>query len=139
MNEITPFLMQHWVLSLAFLVIAFAIIVLEMREKTGDGSRINTMQAIELMNHHNAVVVDIRDKVQYQKGHIINAVHCSKDDMEASLKVLSAYKNSPVIVVCYVGQPAAVFATKLRQAGFQAKVLAGGMDGWKAANLPIEK
>ena len=60
--------------------------------------------------------------------------------MEPEHKLLAAAKARPVVVVCKAGQSAAGAADKLRKAGFERVfVLAGGIDGWQQAGLPLAK
>ena len=48
-------------------------------------------------------------------------------------------KTLPVVLVCASGKRAATAAKALQAKGYtRTVVLAGGMGGWKAANLPVE-
>jgi rhodanese-related sulfurtransferase len=42
-----------------------------------------------------------------------------------------------IVCVCHVGARSAVVAAALRNAGWDAVNLAGGMDAWERAGLPV--
>lgn len=140
MQNLFSFLLQYIGLSLAFVAILIAIIILEMKEQTGGPERLSAEQAVELINHHEAVVIDIRDKQAFAQGHIINAINISKDELEKSDAKLGQYKSKPIILVCQAGITAKPVVEQLRKKGYvEAKALIGGLNAWRAANLPLEK
>jgi rhodanese-related sulfurtransferase len=60
--------------------------------------------------------------------------------VEPGQKLLAAAKSRPVVLVCKSGQSADGAAGKLRKAGFERVfVLAGGIDGWQQAGLPLAR
>lgn len=139
-NELLPFFMKHWELSLAFVVILLAIILLEMKEKMTGPNRLTVADAIDLINHQNAVVIDLRDQSDFAEGHIINAVNMPKDQFEKKEGDLQVYKSRPMILVCQSGQHSVSVAENLRKNGYEeVKILSGGIEAWKGADLPLEK
>lgn len=126
-------------LSLAFIAILIAIIILEMKEQAEGPGRLSVDQAVLLINHHDAIVIDIRDKEAFAKGHIINAKNISPDELEKNDAPIAQYKSKPIILVCYAGITSKPLAEKLRKKGYaEIKVLNGGMNAWRSANLPLE-
>tara|TARA_R110000868_G_scaffold380784_1_gene646976 strand:+ start:157348 stop:157776 length:429 start_codon:yes stop_codon:yes gene_type:complete len=140
MNDILPFLLQHWMLSTAFVVILIAIIVVEARGKVGGAHKVTAEKAVHLMNRESAVVLDTRDRSNFEKGHIINAVNIMPSELTAENKQLEKLKNNPIIIVCASGSLSPNHAAKLHKLGYpHLHLLAGGMGAWKAANLPTRK
>ncbi len=140
MQNLFSFLSHHLGLTLAFVVILIAIIILEMKEQTEGPGRLSVEQAIALINHHDAIVIDIREKQAFSNGHIINAINITKDELEKSDAKLVQYKAKPIILVCHAGTTAKPLAEKLRKQGYtEIKVLSGGLSAWRTAKLPLEK
>lgn len=91
------------------------------------------------MNRENGVVVDIRTKEDYKRGHITDAVHILPSDIKAgNLAALESHKSDPIIVVCKTGQTARESAELLAKAGFaNVNLLKNGLVAWNEANLPL--
>lgn len=140
MQQVLHFLAGHWVLVLAFFVVLAMIVVEELKAKGQGGGTVNVDGAIRLINRDEGVVLDVRAKEQYKQGHIINAVNVPKDDLDTSINRLQKYQHKPVVVVCERGNQSTRVALTLRKAGFvKPVVLAGGIEAWKTAKMPISK
>ena len=138
MEQLTQFITNHWQLWLALLIILFIIFINELISQKKRGKEVSTAAAVEMMNHDNAVVIDLRDAESFRKGHIIEAILASADDF--SQQRMDKYKSKPVILVCARGLQSATLAAKLRAQGFtQPVVLSGGMAAWQADSLPLIK
>jgi rhodanese-related sulfurtransferase len=83
--------------------------------------------------HGNEVayqILDIRDKVVYDAGHIPSAVHSSLGGILADA---AGSNGRPIVVVCYTGQIAGHAVMALRLSGYpDAKVLEFGMSSWNS-------
>lgn len=85
-------------------------------------------------NPDATLLVDIRSATDFEAGHIAGAYHSNWADLGEVMEKIPT--NRQVVVVCYSGQTASQALGALRLAGFtNAKVLTGGMNGWKAAEL----
>lgn len=139
-EQLTQFVTQHWLLSIAFVVVLLLVIFEEARSRAGGGNSLTPQKATYLINRENAVVVDIRDANAFHNGHIIGAINIPKEDVSNQLKRLEKYKKRPIIVVCTAGQTATQAANTLKKAGFEgAQCLTGGLNAWKAAEYPTVK
>lgn len=80
------------------------------------------------------VVLDVREPVEWQHGHIEGAVH-----IPLSLLPLRATElpSSQTLVVCRVGGRSAQAVSWLQQQGHDAVNLAGGMLDWSAAGRAL--
>ena len=132
------FILHHWLLVSCFVFLILLIIVEEGKSQGSGGGQVNPSQAISLMNDDKAVVIDIRSKEAYKRGHIVGAISFPKDKFDLSSPKLQNHKNKAIIVVCQKGNDANRLGLKIRRAGFDVKILAGGMDAWKEANLPLK-
>ncbi len=94
-----------------------------------------------LINKQDAVILDIRAQKEFKNGHIQGARQIKPEEVrEANFSKLEKQKNTPIIVVCNMGNLASGVANKLSKQGFSdVYVLDGGMNGWTSAGLPVSK
>jgi len=101
---------------------------------------VNTLEATQLMNRDDALVVDLRAADEYAKGHILGARNVPLADLPRRAGELEKYKSKPVIVHCGDGNRAGGAVALLRRSGFANVVnLSGGYAAWQQAGLPVEK
>ena len=104
------------------------------------GASISTLQATLLINQQNALVLDVREAAEYEKGHMLNARNIAFGELQARAAELEKHKAKPLIVVCDNGNRSGRAATALRKQGFeQVFTLSGGIGAWRQAGLPLEK
>jgi len=84
-------------------------------------------------------IIDIRTAEEFAKdGYIEGAVNVPMQEIFASLDKLPA-KDAPIVVNCVSGHRGSIAAMGLRLIGYENVVnLAGGLNAWKAAKLPVE-
>ena len=110
-----------------------------LRKGTG-GPWVDTLQATQLMNREDALVVDLRAADEYAKGHILGARNMPLADLPRRAGELEKYKSKPMIVHCGDGNRAGGGIALLRKQGFANVVnLTGGYAAWQQAGLPVEK
>ena len=109
--------------------------------RKGAGSPwVNTLQATQLMNREDAVVVDLRPAAEFAQGHILGARNIPLADLAKRAGELDKFKSRPVIVHCATGNSSGNGVALLRGNGFGNVVnLAGGYAAWQQAGLPVEK
>lgn len=126
-----PFLVGTFVLLLALFV----------RNETRRGGRsVSPQELVDMVNRQNAVVLDIRDRKEFQAGHIVEAVNIPNANLESRLDELKKYRDRPIVVTCRMGQNAGAAGTLLRKQGFEnVSRLTGGMTEWRNQSLPVVK
>lgn len=139
MQEIMQFVGRHPILSIAWIALLAAVIYTTVRGLTSKVKPISRGEATHLMNKEDAVVVDIRSRDDYRKGHIANAIHLQASDIKnGNLGELDKHKANPIIVVDASGMSANEAANNLHKAGFErVSVLKEGIAGWSGENLPL--
>ena len=138
MGQLGQFIMNHWALWAALILILLLLLVNEFLTQKKRAKELSPQAAVALINHESAVVVDLRDTESYRAGHIIDAIRASADDFQQQR--MDKYKQQPLILVCPRGLQSAALATKLHEQGFvQPLVLGGGIAAWQAASLPLVK
>ena len=98
----------------------------------------------ELKSHIDAqandlVVIDVRERDQFEAGHIPGAKHLPRGQLE--LKVNDALPDPSLRILCYCefGRISTLATATLRQLGFtRAVALDGGMKAWREAGYPVE-
>jgi rhodanese-related sulfurtransferase len=83
-----------------------------------------------------AATVDLRDQDEFSAGHIPGAVNIPADELDDRLDELS--QDEPVIVVCDEGKRSAEAAERLRERGYEAASVDGGMRAWSGDSLPLQ-
>lgn len=140
MQEYIAFFAKHWFLTAAFIVVLIALVIYENFMKAGGSQGVSAQGVVELMNHHNAIVLDVRDKAAFKQGHIIGAKNLAVANLDKELENLVNNKEQPIIVVASSDQTAQTVMQKLKQKEFkQPCILTGGMTSWRNANLPLDK
>ena len=135
MAQFIEFIGNHPVLSSLWVLTLGAIIVYHQR--TGSSS-VGPQQAVMLINRKDAVVVDVRDKKEFESGHIVDSINIPLGKLQQRLIELKRHKEKPVVVVCKLGQHSGEAAKTLMQAGHgEVFKLAGGLTEWKAQSLPL--
>jgi len=110
-----------------------------VRRGTG-GPWVTTLEATQLMNRNDAMVIDVRDAADYGRGHILGAKSYPLGDLERRAAELEKHKSKPVIVHCGNGNRAGDALALLRRRGFEKLYnLSGGFAAWQQAGLPTEK
>ncbi|MGY3568506.1 rhodanese-like domain-containing protein [Vibrio sp. SCSIO 43135] len=139
MQEYIEFFQQNMILSLVWVGLFIALIMSIVKSSTAAYKEITASETTLLMNRENGVVVDIRSKDEFKKGHITDAVHILPSDIKANnLGSLENHKSDPIIVVCKTGQTAQESANLLAKAGFEkVNLLKNGLVAWNEANLPL--
>ncbi len=136
MQDLNHFVSGNWELFVALVI----ILVLLVRTWFGPGAvaMVLPTEMIQLINHKNALVIDVRTDKEYQQGHVMNALHIPLGVLGDRVQELQAYKNTPVVVVCRSGARSGQAAMKLKKQGFtDAHNMAGGMLSWERAKLPM--
>ena len=104
------------------------------------GQEVGAVEAVQLINRRDAVVIDVRDAAEYKSGHITNARHIPEGEIDSRMKELEKVKSKPIIVSCARGNRSLNVANRLRKLGFaEVFSLRGGIAAWQAASMPLEK
>ena len=94
------------------------------------------MRAAEVYEKRASIlVVDVREFYEFDAGHIEGAEHIPLRQLPARHQTLD--KDRTVVVACQIGQRSALAADFLREQGWDAHNLEGGMEAWAAAGLPF--
>ncbi|NLM52890.1 MAG: FAD-dependent oxidoreductase [Firmicutes bacterium] len=90
----------------------------------------------EDIGKRDAFLLDVREKVEVERGMIAGSHHIPLGELRRRLHELP--RDREIIVVCRVGQRAYTAACSLRQHGFNARVLAGGYKHYSAVTKALK-
>ncbi|HYQ81412.1 MAG TPA: rhodanese-like domain-containing protein [Anaeromyxobacteraceae bacterium] len=81
-------------------------------------------------------LVDVRTPAEFAGGHVRGAVNVPVTEFRARLDSLGLDPARPVVAVCLTAHRSVPAVRLLRQRGFEAMQLAGGMRAWRSERLP---
>ena len=87
----------------------------------------------------DAIFVDVRERAEWDEGHVPGAVHIPRGSLESRAEGLLPDRGQPLVVYCAAGSRSAFAAKTLEELGYVSVVsLAGGFTDWKRNGLPVE-
>ena len=113
------FITLNWHLFAALVVISTLIVVDTLR-RSGGSNQVSAVQLPQLINHEGAVVVDVCESAEFNKGHIPAAINIPMGEFKDNLKRLNKYrdKKKPIVLTCQSGTRAGRAAGILRKNEF---------------------
>lgn len=127
------------VLSIAWIALLVAVLFTTFKGLMSKVKVITRGEATRLINKEDAVVVDLRQRDDFRKGHIAGSINLLPTEIKANnVGELEKHKAQPIIVVDGSGMQAQEPASALNKAGFEKVfVLKEGIAGWSGENLPL--
>lgn len=105
-----------------------------MSDESGE-SAVEPARAAELIEA-GAALVDVRRPVEFEGGRIAGARNVELNELAAAAESLP--RERPTLLYCRGGNRSQMAAEALREAGFDAHHLAGGLQAWVAAGRELE-
>ncbi len=98
-------------------------------------NHITPTEAHALIESGNTLILDVREKDAYDKGHLPNAISVPIGKLDERMAEFEAQKAEEIIVYCNEGSKRGPRATSmLNNAGYPgAKNLSGGIEAWRKA------
>jgi rhodanese-related sulfurtransferase len=90
-------------------------------------------------NSRDLVVLDVREKDQFESGHVPGAVHLPRGQLELRVDAVLPDPTVRILTCCEFGKISTLAAATLRELGYtRAVALDGGMKAWRDAGYPLE-
>ncbi len=125
-------------LLIALALVSGGLLFWPMLRRGGGDASLSPLEATQLINHRNAIVVDVRDEKAFAEGSLAGARNIPADALATRAAELSRFKARPILVVCAAGQQSARAIATFKEQGFaDAYTLAGGIAAWRQASLPL--
>jgi sulfur-carrier protein adenylyltransferase/sulfurtransferase len=99
-----------------------------------------TVQEVDaaIRNQDQFVLVDVREKEEWDEGHLPNANFLPRGFLEVKIEKTVADKSTPIVLYCAGGVRSALAAKSLQDLGYTDVVsMAGGYGEWKNNGLPF--
>ena len=125
------FVSNHPVLSVALFIFIYLIISFEIKNFTKKYKSINCNDLVTKINENSVTILDTREKSDFKKGHISNAVNYDVSS--------GKYIDDKDVVVYDKDEMASVSSAEKLSANQSLKVyyLEGGVQSWIENNLPL--
>lgn len=128
--------MKNILYIIAFLSIAFANgqTTLDSLLQKENNASVPYITVEELAKKEHIVLLDTREKVEFETSHIENAICVGYDKFKLKKikKILPKDKNAPIVVYCSLGIRSEDIGEKLQKAGYtNVYNLYGGIFEWK--------
>jgi rhodanese-related sulfurtransferase len=103
-------------------------------------TEISPTEAAKKSKSGEAVIVDVREKDEWDEEHIPAAIHMSRGTIELDVEEKVQDSNAMIICHCGGGGRSALAAESLQKMGYKnVRSMAGGFKAWRAAGLTTTK
>ena len=140
MDQLITFASHNTILVIAIVLVSLMLIHSLVGEKLRGYSSVSPTESTQMINHDDALILDVRENNEYSEGHIINSLHIPLSSLKTRMKDLEKHKTKKVIIACRSGHRSSQACATLKKEGFvQVFNLSGGVMAWESANLPLIK
>jgi rhodanese-related sulfurtransferase len=139
-ERLTEFALNHYILVLALVVVAYLLIQELFDAALKKFGFVSPLIAVTKMNDGNTVVVDVREVDEFNKGHIEGAVNLPLSRIKEQISSLEPYKSNQLLIICQDGTRSSQAGKITTSAGLKdVFVITGGMQSWQEDyKLPIK-
>lgn len=140
MEKLPEFIGNH--LFLVTLLVAITLMLLwNIFGSVASGiKQLSPMEVTRMINHDNAVMLDVRSGNDFSNAHILNSLNYPEPEIESRAESLQKYRKQAIIIYCEHGNVSERAARKLKTSGFDpVYCLKGGLSAWRSANMPLTK
>ena len=103
-------------------------------------TEISPQDAAAKLESGEALIIDVRDKDEWEEGHIPGATHLSRGTIEFDIEEKVPDPHAMIICHCGGGGRSALAAESLQKMGYKnVRSMAGGFKAWRAAGLATTK
>jgi adenylyltransferase/sulfurtransferase len=109
------------------------------RQVKSEIEEVDASRAAELRETDSPVFVDVRERSEWDEGHVPGAVHVPKSHLESRIEQAVPDRDAGVVVYCASGSRSVFAAKTLEELGYENVVsLAGGFTDWKRNGFPFD-
>ena len=134
------FIEDNWWLILVVALSGGMLLWPLIQQRLSPTREIGALQATQLINRKNALMLDVRETKEYEGGRVPNAVHLPVSQLAGRAAELKRFTSRPVVAYCDRGNRSRTAVAALTKLGFaEVYTLRGGLRAWQEAGLPLEK
>ena len=131
MDHSLEFILNHPVLSVALFIFIYLIISYEIKNFTKKYKSINCSDLVTKINESQIAVLDTREKTEYKKGHISQAIlHDVSTTKKIDFDEVVVYDKDEMTTVSSAEKISKTNSIKVFY-------LEGGIQSWTENNLPL--
>jgi len=111
-----------------------------LQDAKASTEEVDARGAQELLEGEDApLLVDVRERDEWEQGRIPGAVHVSRGHLESRIEGVAPDRSRPVLLYCAQGNRSAFAAKTLSELGYERTIsLAGGYTDWQQNGLPTD-
>ncbi len=111
-------------------------LVAEAKERIRE---VTPREVLDMLNANaNVVYLDVREPNEWNLGHLPNAVHIPRGNLESNIEARVG-REETIVIYCARGNRSALAADTLQQMGYEnVSSMAEGWGGWIAVEGPVE-
>ncbi len=134
------FVQNNWMLILVMFLSGAMLLWPLVQRRLSPAKEIGNLNATHLINHQDAILVDVRETREFEGGRLPKALHIPLSQLDSRSGELAKLTGRPVIAYCASGHRSRSAGNALAKMGFKdIYTLHGGYRAWKDAGLPVEK
>jgi molybdopterin/thiamine biosynthesis adenylyltransferase/rhodanese-related sulfurtransferase len=113
---------------------AFREIMKRAKQEVTEWSPAQVKDVLSHQHEQDTVLVDVREKIEWNEGHIPGAIHVPRGYLESQIEEAVSDKSKKVILYCAGGVRSLMAGTTLQQMGYKDVVsMSGGFGRWKGS------
>jgi rhodanese-related sulfurtransferase len=102
-------------------------------------TEITPQEAFEKVSR-GVVLIDVREKEEFRRGHIPRAMHLPRGTIEIEIERRAPDPDVEIITYCAGGNRSALVADNLQRMGYsRVRSVAGGFQAWLEAGYPASR
>lgn len=139
MEHLPEFIGNHLLLVGALAAIVALLAWNLMKDSFSGIPQVSPAEMTRLINHEDAVIIDMRGAGEYNGGHVLSAINFPATELIGRVRELEKFRDRPV--VCYdSGGTSVKSIAALKAVGLDKLYnLRGGLNAWQNAGLPLSR
>src|SRR5262245_61560465 len=110
-----------------------------LEQVKGEIDEVTASEAARVLEGDGApLLVDVRERDEWDEGHLPSAVHIPRGSLESRIERAAPDRSTPLLVYCATGARSAFASKTLEEMGYATVAnLDGGIVEWKRSGLPV--
>lgn len=134
------FILKNFFLILFFFILLFFLLIFEIRNVSRYRNCIDVNKIIELINHENTIIIDIRSESDFKKVCLLNSINIPLAELEIKIIKFKKYKLKNIIIIHSKVNDALKAINILNKKEFiKVFFIENGIDSWLKNDLPVKR
>lgn len=115
--------------SIMIIIVLLSIVGCKVKGSS-DYNKISSIEAKEIIDSEEVIILDVRTQQEYNEGHIKDALLIPDYDLEALVESQIEDKDAKILIYCRSGNRSKSAALKLIEMGYKDVYDFGGINTW---------